>query len=186
MNLDQYEKETQRTFAYRQSMLDTKTLDLLHCAIGISTEAGELLHAQYSMDKINIGEEIADQMWYASNMLRFIERTIDEDEVKKVIADNMMFEPLSYVNTSVQYASELLDLFKKHIYYGTELSYDKIYMVLVQIVITLYDLCKSYKLDMNKLLDNNINKLRIRFPEKFTQELAENRDLGAERKELEK
>jgi hypothetical protein len=35
-------------------------------------------------------------------------------------------------------------------------------------------------------LQNNINKLKVRFPQSFNEELAKNRDLVSERKELEK
>ena len=36
-----------------------------------------------------------------------------------------------------------------------------------------------------KSLENNINKLKVRFPEKFTEENAINRNLEEERKQLE-
>lgn len=121
MNLETYKEESARTFAYRKEPLSQKETDLLHCAMGASTEAGELLDAfkksmfyGKTLDKINIGEEIADMMWYLSNLAR------------------------------------LLDM------------------------------------DVEKLLDNNIDKLRKRFPDKFTSENALNRNLEAERKELEK
>ncbi len=120
MNLENYKEESARTFAYRQEPLNEETTDMLHCAIGCSTEAGELLdafkkHIFYGkpLDKINVGEEIADMMWYISNLARLS------------------------------------------------------------------------GLDVEMLLQSNINKLRVRFPDKFTEENAENRDLDAERKALE-
>ncbi len=120
LTLDRYYSESARTFAYRSEPLDEATTDMLHCAIGCSTEAGELLdafkkHIFYGkpLDKVNVGEEIADMMWYISNLARLSE------------------------------------------------------------------------LDIETLLYNNINKLRVRFPEKFTQENAENRDLNKEREALE-
>ena len=41
-------------------------------------------------------------------------------------------------------------------------------------------------IDYEKSLENNINKLKVRFPEKFTEENALNRNLKEERKVLEK
>ena len=120
MNLKDYEKESQRTFAYRKEPLSEKQTDTLHCAIGAATETGELLdqfkkHIFYGkeLDVVNLGEEIADVMWYLSNLARLT------------------------------------------------------------------------NLDIEKLLDNNIAKLRVRFPDKFTSENALERNLDAERKELE-
>lgn len=119
MNLQDYQEESQRTFSYRKEPLSQEQTDLLHCAIGASTEANELLdafkkHIYYGkpLDVVNVGEEIADQMWYNSN------------------------------------------------------------------------LCRLLKLDMEVLLQNNINKLKVRYPEKFTNELAENRNLAAEYEKL--
>lgn len=121
MNIETYKTESARTFAYREEPLDPKTVDLLHCAIGASTEANELLDAfkkhifyKKPLDVVNLGEEIADMMWYLTNL------------------------------------SRLLDM------------------------------------DVETLLQNNIDKLRVRFPDKFTSEKALNRSLDAERKELEK
>ena len=41
-------------------------------------------------------------------------------------------------------------------------------------------------IDIFRSLQNNIDKLKVRYPEKFTEECAINRDLVAERAELEK
>lgn len=120
MNLTEYKEKSQRTFAYRKEPLSENQTDLLHCAIGASTETGELLdafkkHIYYGkpLDIINIGEEIADTMWYLSNLARML------------------------------------------------------------------------NLDIEKLLENNIAKLTVRFPDKFTEEKALNRNLDSERKVLE-
>jgi NTP pyrophosphatase (non-canonical NTP hydrolase) len=120
MNLETYKEESARTFAYRKEPLNEATTDMLHCAIGCSTEAGELLdafkkHIFYGkpLDKVNVGEEIADMMWYITNLARLS------------------------------------------------------------------------GLDVELLLQSNINKLRVRFPDKFTEEAAANRNLNAERTALE-
>lgn len=47
-------------------------------------------------------------------------------------------------------------------------------------------LCDELDLDFEKGLENVISKLRIRYPEKFDETMAANRNLEAERKELEK
>jgi hypothetical protein len=48
------------------------------------------------------------------------------------------------------------------------------------------NLCNLNEWDLESILEININKLKIRFPEKFTNDLAINRDLIEERKTLEK
>lgn len=49
----------------------------------------------------------------------------------------------------------------------------------------LANFCRINNFDLEKILDNNIAKLRARYPEKFTQENAINRNLENERKVLE-
>lgn len=56
--------------------IDSKTMRFLHGAIGVSTEAGELLDAlkkrlMYGkeLDLVNIKEEIGDVLWYCAIML---------------------------------------------------------------------------------------------------------------------
>ena len=75
MNFKEYTKETQRTAPF----LGSDFLDQLHMAIGISTEAGELLDSYKKafaygkeLDTVNIGEELGDLLWYMSNLMRML------------------------------------------------------------------------------------------------------------------
>ena len=59
--------------------------DLLHAAIGIATESGELLDALKknafygkSLDKINLQEELGDLLWYIALAAHDLGTTIDE------------------------------------------------------------------------------------------------------------
>lgn len=122
MNWQQYEKDSERTekkFPDGAS-LNQEQMELLHAAIGISTESGEILdafkkHLIYGkeLDLINISEEIGDVMWYVAIISRYLGH------------------------------------------------------------------------DFQTVLDTNINKLKARYPEKFTEEDALNRNLDAEREILE-
>lgn len=83
-------------------------------------------------------------------------------------------------------SGELMDAFKKHIFYGKPLDLVNVGEELADIMWYVSNMCRLSGLDFEKLLENNINKLRVRFPDKFSQDNALNRDLEAERKELEK
>jgi hypothetical protein len=82
-------------------------------------------------------------------------------------------------------AAELIDMLKKHIYYGKKLDMvnaveevgDQMWYIGLAI-----DIMKT---TMNDIMTKNINKLQIRYPEKFTSYNAINRDLDAERQCLE-
>lgn len=127
MNWSDYEKASERTekkFPDGKE-LDTQQMELLHAAIGISTEAGEILdafkkHLIYGkdLDLINVSEELGDITWYIAIMTRYLKNLT-----------------------------------------GATLEDD--------------------------ILELNIDKLKARYPEKFTEEDALNRDLDKERDVLE-
>jgi len=83
-------------------------------------------------------------------------------------------------------ANEFLDMLKKHIYYGKELDLPNIKeevgdgfwysAIAIDVLKTTFD----------EVMSVNIEKLKARYPEKFTSEKAMNRDLDKERKILEK
>lgn len=119
MKNEEYKKEVTRTFAYRKEPISLEEANKLHCAIGASTEAGELL-----------------------------------------------------------------DAFKKSIYYGRELNVLNVGEEIADILWYLHNLCNLLNLDIEQLMENNIKKLRVRFPEKFTTELAFERNLDEEEEAL--
>lgn len=83
-------------------------------------------------------------------------------------------------------AGELLDAFKKHIYYKKELDIVNVGEEIADMQWYLFNLCRLLDLDMEVLLENNIAKLKARYGEKFSEEKALNRDLDKEREILEK
>jgi NTP pyrophosphatase (non-canonical NTP hydrolase) len=82
-------------------------------------------------------------------------------------------------------SGELLDQYKKALAYGRELDLVNIEEELGDIMWYLANMCNILSIDFEKILEQNISKLHARFPNKFTEENANQRDLQAERKILE-
>jgi len=82
-------------------------------------------------------------------------------------------------------ANELLDAYKKWFAYGKELDRVNVAEEIFDCFWYLINLCKMLGIDPEVGMETNIEKLRTRYPEKFTEESANNRDLQAERKVLE-
>jgi len=104
----------------RERLKEKRLIRLLHCAMGLCTEAGEFMdhlkkHIFYGapLDPVNLIEELGDNQWYVG-------LGVDELEAK-----------------------------------------------------------------FNDMLQKNIDKLRARYPEKFEEDQALNRDLEKERETLE-
>lgn len=82
-------------------------------------------------------------------------------------------------------AGELLDAFKRNIFYGKDLDVVNIKEEVGDIMWYVAILLRELDLDFHEILDLNIKKLRARFPDKFTEKDALNRDLDQERDILE-
>jgi NTP pyrophosphatase (non-canonical NTP hydrolase) len=76
MNLNEYQELASRTQASALPMMnrilvDSKHVDLLHAALGLTSEAGEFCDALKKafaygreLDRVNLAEELGDLMWY--------------------------------------------------------------------------------------------------------------------------
>jgi NTP pyrophosphatase (non-canonical NTP hydrolase) len=83
-------------------------------------------------------------------------------------------------------AGELLDSVKKSLFYGRELDYINIEEEIGDLFWYVALIMDECQFDLEHVLERNIAKLKIRYPEQFTNAHAENRNLEAERSELER
>jgi NTP pyrophosphatase (non-canonical NTP hydrolase) len=78
-----------------------------------------------------------------------------------------------------------MDAFKKSVFYKKPLDKVNVGEEIADIMWYVSNLCRLLNLNFEKLLQNNIDKLKVRFPEKFNEHKALNRDLDSERRTLE-
>lgn len=173
MNLNEYQTLAKRTNA---DLGDDK-LNLSHMVLGMCSEIPELKDAYDNNDPVNIGEEIADIYWYVANYETL--RDYKSDDYERNTSGELGIQKLSYDIGLLQ------DLVKKNIAYGKEIDEVEEKRILASLKDTLYNTFISNKLNQSEYLQKNIDKLKARFPEKFTKEKALNRDFYAERKILE-
>ncbi len=169
MKIDQFQKEAKRTCAE----LGEK-LNLCHMVFGMHTELDDYLKAVAKGDKINEIEEISDGCWFLANYCTF----------RGYNLNSLWKHSISTEKGLIHNLHTLDDMIKKYIAYDYPIPFDKEKEIL-------YGICYNYQrmfngVDVEHALENNINKLRVRFPDKFDSEKALNRDLESERKELSK
>jgi NTP pyrophosphatase (non-canonical NTP hydrolase) len=82
-------------------------------------------------------------------------------------------------------SGELLDAYKKHFAYGKDLDVVNVGEEIADIMWYISNLCRIKNIDIEEIMQRNIEKLKARYPEKFTQEKALSRNLDAERNILE-
>ena len=83
-------------------------------------------------------------------------------------------------------AGEFLDALKKHIFYGKELDRVNLREELGDLFWYMAIACDELDIPFESLMERNIEKLKARYGEKFSEKKAENRDLNTEREILEK
>ena len=138
--------------------------------LGIITEVGEVLdifkkNLAYNkpIDYINLGEELADIAWYIVNEATFNNKKLLND-LDWSLGHLGLLDHLMYLDINLQ---------------DNNYSYQEALGLLNNVAL-------EHNIDFQQCLYKNIEKLKVRFPDKFTEEAALNRNLDAERKELEK
>ena len=172
MNFDKYQQLAFRTCKGMGSI----EMNLIHMTLGIHSEYDELYNAILNKDKINVGEEIADHFWYIAGFCSF----------KGWSLYGMMSDDMDNLLTLAQATSILQDLVKKEVIYGKVVGEKPVYEALYKIANCLVAIADDWELKVEDLLDTNIAKLKVRYPNNYTDDKAINRDLLSERKELEK
>ncbi len=157
-----------------------------HSIIGLNTERGECYEAIEHgdmIDYVNLREEIGDLYWYVAVLSDDLGLVLSDSYA--VYIDHSLMDSLKITRFL---SNELLDLSKKCMFYKKEINLEnRFYSNHIQAIFNhLENLCSKLDTTKEKVWTTNQEKLKARFPEKFSSEKAENRDLDKERKILEK
>lgn len=167
--LSNYQERAARTMA----TLGSNAIDGAHMALGITTEVMEMGKGIRENDKVNIREEHGDINWYIANECNIyglnFESLYKEAKSKAINSFNL---------------ENIVDLHKRELAYGKEMDIDKLTIELISLFQFLQTTSMVHKFNYEESLQINISKLYTRYPDKFTQEDALNRDLEAEYENL--
>lgn len=172
--------------------------NLLHMEAGIAGEllgeAVDILKKTFAykkpLDKVHLGEELADTVWYCAgvetiNKLPEMEMCFDEESL--AIVENIKNQTITYIKESVELRKSTVETECLGVILSNKGAVDSTNRgAILAIVGICMGICEVLNIDFWQALTNNISKLQVRYPEKFTEEAALNRDLAAERVELEK
>lgn len=182
MKFDKYLTESART-------VSDQDLDLFtHACMGVATEAIEMY---VSIDEKNLKEEIGDVMWYVAMLCRKAENVtpIAEDCKKTVEYALMPSVRKSQQEVSkesfIHAAGEMLNEAKRVKFYKATFRSTEFIKNLLLVVTKLVQVCRFGGWSMEKIMEDNIIKLRKRYPEKFSTENAENRNMEEELRHIE-
>jgi len=181
MKLAEFIRSSGRTLANKFSIDSEIKINLLHSAIGISTEVGEIVEAfnkNELLDIVNLAEEAADVIWYMAIPIRDYELDISKLDLAEVTEFNLEKLVIDSAN--------FLDYIKKISFYNKKIETTEVDKHVINIYSNIISMAHFYGLDLELALSNNQDKLKARFPDKYDDSKALNRNTDTERAELEK
>jgi len=200
MNPNEYVKNVLVTEArdmapLQERFAQIRNIRLLHGAIGLSSELAEAqeLVEKPTIDAVNLKEEMGDLFWYMGIIV---------DELKLNPEEVFMFNDTgatvtftvheqranlqAQINGMVKSVGVLVDLLKKSVMYGKELNEAGVKEKLQALDYYINQALRLFGQTSAGSRERNIEKLRARYGEKFTEAAALERNLAAEREILEK
>ena len=152
---------------------------LLHAAMGLCTETAELYELESEQHEL---EELGDICWYVALGLDAL--GVSWEAVEIMDFDIFMAEVRGETaDESVMiYATDLLDMMKKNVFYGRPVNTEKALgdLVLIKNCLHWGLVAGGSDLTLDQVVDANVKKLMARFPDKFSEDAANNRDVKEE------
>lgn len=167
---------------------------MMHGVLGLASEIGEVQQVldNENLDSVNLLEEMGDVYWYMgviTDHLGFSPSSVFSDSVyphQDSLSPKDRKEDLqSTIHSLSVEISNLVDLLKKRLIYGKEISANTVFTYLVAMDHNINYALSLYSMSGAEARVVNIAKLKKRYPQKFTEEAALNRNLEAERAVLE-
>lgn len=208
MNAKEYVKNvlvTEATdFNAIRARLDERNLRMMHACAGISSEISEIImvsdkyqagrHTGKELDRVNLMEEISDVLWYcgiAADCLNAVEEIMESSTLAQesvLTHDGDLDDRIAaFVSCAAFFSGELVDkAIKKYVLYGKVFDAKPLIECLRQIHLNCESLLQSTGYTIEQARERNIEKLKARYGDKFTEAAALERNLEAERQILEK
>jgi NTP pyrophosphatase (non-canonical NTP hydrolase) len=99
--------------------------------------------------------------------------------------NNLFFDNTHMIWGMMTEVGELTDAYKKGLAYGAHIDMVNVAEEIGDLLFYIASFCRINGLNLEEILEKNVAKLEARYPHKFTQHHANNRDLKNERSILE-
>lgn len=167
MDLNTYQNLAKRTFVD----LGSQEKNYRHMELGVFGEIGEVLEIikknfayGKDIDEAKLKLELGDIMWYLANLFSMNNINLNsmlfptEKWTRSFVTDKLLF-------------TDVLQQFSQHNY--------------PYLVMFVMNICNAFNLKFDSVLEDNINKLKVRYPESFDSNKAIDKDEAEELKVVE-
>lgn len=168
-----------------------RNIRLLHGIIGLSSELAEVqeMVEKPRLDAVNLKEEMGDLYWYMGVIIDELkldpEQIFRHNDVGAIVDFNGSVTLQAQIHGMVKSVGIATDFLKKTILYGKDLSIPAVENELVKLDYYINYSLRLFGQTSAGARERNIEKLRARYGEKFTEAAALERNLAAERAILE-
>ena len=197
MNFEEFCESTKRTFN-----VQSPEKDLLHCKLGMAEESGEIIGKfkkvvgyGHELDRVCTLAEIGDYMFYFGYMCNILEvEGIDTEEMKgkdivesfnNIVSNTVSSEKVIPATNRALGIFELTATFLVLLQERPDIF--RIIQAMSQILLGINMLCASLGKKLPVVLEANVAKLKLRYPDKFNMKATheEGRDRAEEDKVVE-
>lgn len=176
MKLEQYRIETTRTLPD----LGWPLQNSIHMSLGMYTEIAEVIEILTTepYNPYKLLDEIGDVLWYVSNYSNIYNFDLIQNTEDIIIPG--FLENKSMIDCILILSAKLADCDKKEFAYG-KIRPDDYKSIHIQFLFNcIHMFCIQHQLRIEDVMEKNIEKLRVRFPEKFSGDQAINKDESKE------
>ena len=195
MNFNEYQELAMRT----QAIKDNKQDMLIHAVCGLSSELGEIIQV-FQNSKINkkfpainppvkrFLSEIGDLCWFQAELCKALDINItyfslnDIDQFTTNESDIQTIDKnINIIDFYIKKLSMVIGIISGCIqktYQGKEINIEKIKYCNNLIIIIINTICGYVGANIEDVWEDNIEKLKKRFPDGFSKELDANRKQG--------
>ena len=166
MNLQEFQRASKRTMPFNGEPSNQQEFEnmLGNYAMGLVGEAVEVFESFHEVPSV-FGKELGDVMHYTVGLAEIL--NVDLKEEPDYIVDDIR----NNIKELLICAKNVSETVKKYIYHR-HTEYDKQFISdeLNGVLNYIYSLSDEFGNDFESILQTNINKLKTRYPEKFTVE----------------
>jgi hypothetical protein len=164
------------------AIVGARKVRLLHSALGMATEIVELQDAIEKVDRVAVLEELGDVLWYWAVAIKALDFEPDRIQERD---EQLLLPAFETERRLIGAICRWGDLVRRYAIHNRDPNPAQVWVALEDIWASVGDLCRSFGMSRQLVMERNIEKLKTRYPQKYETARFDERDLPAERKVLE-